>query len=66
MCQFYFNFAYAALTNRRQLFWQVARIFFYLSTVALQYLAPIVLLLFLSLSWLSVGKFYKLLLNLGI
>lgn len=33
---------------------KVARIFFYLSTVALQYLAPIVLLLFLSLSWLSV------------
>ncbi|XP_065065152.1 transmembrane protein 161B-like [Rhopilema esculentum] len=33
---------------------KVARIFFYMSTVALQYLAPVILIFFLSLSWLSV------------
>jgi len=33
---------------------KVARVFYYLSTVALQYLAPVILILFLSLSWLSV------------
>lgn len=33
---------------------KVARIFFYMSAVAMQYLAPILLLLFLSLSWVQI------------
>eukprot|EP00794_Sanderia_malayensis_P019111 gene19111-21028_t len=34
---------------------KVARIFFYMSAVALQYLAPVLLLLFLSFSWIQIN-----------
>eukprot|EP00112_Aurelia_sp_Birch-Aquarium-sp1_P013452 Seg2856.1 transcript_id=Seg2856.1/GoldUCD/mRNA.D3Y31 product="Transmembrane protein 161B" protein_id=Seg2856.1/GoldUCD/D3Y31 len=63
--QSYLNIAYERIKKMRretgkitnvELQSKIARIFFYLSTVALQYLAPMLLILFLALSWLSIDS----------